>query len=158
MNDPAPTFPTVEAAWFWTMARLAERREGRIEPGSTDRVDQAVKLLDRLYRQGKIHLGHARVLRVWCERSAVPDPDVPSERYDAELWREAIQALDEPMRVAGIVERPAPPLTPRETAQASIAAFLVMAKGYYATTEDMAAGLMKRLTTAGFEVSRRDAA
>jgi hypothetical protein len=67
-------FTTAEEAWFWTMQALIARREGaRIVAGAglTARPcepDDVVKCLDRLYRQRRIDLQHARILRMRCTR------------------------------------------------------------------------------------------
>jgi hypothetical protein len=62
-----------------------------------------VKCLDRLYRHRRIDLTHARILRIWGERAAAPDPRYPSEKHDWRLWREALDRLEWPLRVKGIV-------------------------------------------------------
>jgi hypothetical protein len=102
-------FRSAEEAWFWTMAALVARRDGaRIAAGRglvarPCEPDDVVKCLDRLYRQRRIELQHARILRIWGERGSVPDPRVPIERGDAALWREALSRLEWPLRVKGIV-------------------------------------------------------
>jgi len=102
-------FHSVEEAWFWTMAALIARRDGaRIVAGRglvqrPCEPDDVVKCLDRLYRQRRVELAHARILRLWGERGTAPDPRVPRERGDWTLWREAMTRLDWPLRVKGIV-------------------------------------------------------
>lgn len=109
----ARPFRTVEDAWFWTMAALTARRDGaglRLQPGRTARPcepDDVVKCLDRLYRQRRIDLVHARVLRIWGERQAAPDPR--RDFGEARIWGEAMQRLAGPLRAKGIV---APDLLP----------------------------------------------
>ncbi|TCZ55560.1 hypothetical protein [Roseicella aquatilis] len=109
----AEPFRSVEEAWFWTMAALIARRDGaRIVSGAglvtrPCEPDDVVKCLDRLYRQRRIELQHARILRLWGERQQVPDPRAPRERGDWRLWREAMSRLDWPLRVKGIVDGPA---------------------------------------------------
>ncbi len=108
LSTPVP-FAGAEEAWFWTMAALIARRDGaRIVAGRGDKVrpcepDDVIKCLDRLYRQRRIDLVHARILRVWGERGTAPDPRHPAERTDARLWREALSRLEWPLRVKGIV-------------------------------------------------------
>ena len=110
--DRAQPFETVEAAWFWTMAALVARRDGaRIGAGrgSVQRPcepDDVVKCLDRLYRQRRIDLGHARILRIWGERHDQPSPNIPREAGDLRLWREAMDRLDLALRAKGIVAGP----------------------------------------------------
>jgi hypothetical protein len=62
-----------------------------------------VKCLDRLYRHRRIDLTHARILRIWGERGTAPDARYPSEKHDWRLWREALDRLEWPLRVKGIV-------------------------------------------------------
>jgi hypothetical protein len=113
-------FSSVEEAWFWTMAALVARRDGaRIVSGAglvqrPCEPDDVVKCLDRLYRNRRIDLQHARILRIWGERGQAPDPRTPRERGDWRLWREAMSRLDLPLRVKGIVAGGLP--LPGETA------------------------------------------
>lgn len=106
----AVPFGSAEEAWFWTMAALTARRDAArfgANRGTTPRPcepDDVVKCLDSLYRRRRIDLTHARILRIWGERRAVPNPAYASERSDARLWREAMTALEWPLRVKGIVE------------------------------------------------------
>jgi hypothetical protein len=67
--------------------------------------DDIVKVLDRLYRQRKITLEHARILRIWGERGKEPSPTVPQERGDYRLWSEAVGLLESPLQVKGIIKR-----------------------------------------------------
>jgi len=107
--DQAEPFATAEAAWFWTMTALIARQDGaRIVAGRGSVVrpcepDDVVKCLDRLYRQRRIDLNHGRVLRRWGERGVSPNPHFATERADAGLWREAMNRLEWPLRIKGIV-------------------------------------------------------
>jgi len=127
MNHPAPAqnlgrtqsppglgrqtmpFASAEEAWLWTMAALIARREGArysANKGVVSRPcdpDDVVKCLDQLYRQRRIDLGHARVLRAWGERQVGPSASIYSERHDYQLWNEALQKLEWPLRMKGIV-------------------------------------------------------
>lgn len=108
----AEPFASAEEAWFWTMAALIARRDGaRLAAGRGQVLrpcepDDVVKCLDRLYRQRRIELHHARILRLWGERGTAPNPRFPAERGDARLWREAMERLDFPLRRKGIVAGP----------------------------------------------------
>src|SRR4028119_2105774 len=79
---------SAEEAWFWTMAALIARRDGaRIVSGAglvqrPCEPDDVVRCLDRLYRQRRIDLQHARILRIWGERQSAPDPRAPRKRGD----------------------------------------------------------------------------
>jgi hypothetical protein len=91
------------------MAALVARREGArytANQGKTVRPcepDDVVKCLDALYRRRRIDLVHARILRIWGERQASPNPSIASERCDWRLWQEALDRLEWPLRVKGIV-------------------------------------------------------
>jgi len=105
---PVP-FRDAEDAWMWTMAALVARREGVRNTGASVSIqrpcdpDDVVKCLDNLYRQRRIDLAHARILRIWGERQAAPNPAYVTERSDWRLWREALERLEWPLRVKGIV-------------------------------------------------------
>ncbi|MBN8875101.1 MAG: hypothetical protein J0H67_19870 [Rhodospirillales bacterium] len=102
-------FRSAEEAWMWTMGALVARREGHryaVSRGNLPRPcepDDVVRCLDMLYRRRRIDLVHARILRIWGERQAVPNPAYASERCDWRLWREAMERLEWPLRVKGIV-------------------------------------------------------
>jgi hypothetical protein len=111
LEDPirAEPFRSAEEAWFWTMAALTARREGArfgTNRGLVKRPcdpDDVVKCLDTLYRRRRIDLVHARILRIWGERQTAPNPAYAAERCDARFWREALNRLEWPLRVKGIV-------------------------------------------------------
>jgi hypothetical protein len=102
-------FPNAEDAWLWTMAALIARREGARYTANKGRVsrpcdpDDVVRCLDGLYRQRRIDLAHARILRIWGERQIAPSLAVAAERNDHRLWSEALARLEWPLRVKGIV-------------------------------------------------------
>lgn len=103
-------FGNAEEAWLWTMGCLMARRQGArfgANKGAISRPcepDDVVKCLDTLYRQRRIDLLHARVLRAWGERQSAPSPAYASEKADWRIWREAMERLEWPLRVKGIVE------------------------------------------------------
>jgi hypothetical protein len=104
----AEPFRTAEEAWFWTMLALSARREGVRNDGNKRiprpcEPDDVIKCLDTLYRRRRIDLVHARILRIWGERQVAPNPAYASERCDWRLWREAMDRLEWPLRVKGIV-------------------------------------------------------
>jgi hypothetical protein len=102
-------FPSAEAAWLWTMAALVARRDGARYTANKGLVrrpcdpDDVVKCLDGLYRQRRIDLAHARILRIWGERQMPPSLGVAAERNDHRLWVEALGRLEWPLRIKGIV-------------------------------------------------------
>ena len=102
-------FRTAEEAWLWTMAALTARRDGArytAHRGPVTRPcepDDVVRCIDTLYRNRRIDLVHARILRIWGERQAAPNPAYATEACDFRLWREALERLEWPLRVKGIV-------------------------------------------------------
>jgi hypothetical protein len=108
LRRPEP-FRDAEEAWLWTMAALKARGEGARFTANQGKIlrpcepDDVIKCLDRLYRQRRIDLVHARVLRQWGDRQMPPNPAFPRERCDWKLWREAMDRLEWPLRVKGIV-------------------------------------------------------
>jgi hypothetical protein len=102
-------FDSAEHAWLWTMAALIARREGArytANKGTVSRPcdpDDVVKCLDGLYRQKRIDLAHARVLRMWGERQIAPSSVIAAEHNDHRLWVEALERLEWPLRIKGIV-------------------------------------------------------
>ena len=102
-------FRDAEEAWFWTMSALKARRDGARYTANQGRVvrpcepDDIVKCLDALYRRRRIGLLHARILRIWGERRVAPNPASQFERSDWKLWREAMDCMEWPLRVKGIV-------------------------------------------------------
>ena len=107
---PAEPFRSAEQAWFWTIAALTARHAGATRAGgSVPRPcdpDDVIRCLDLLYWRKRIDLAHARVLRAWGERGVPPDGRHPAERTEARLWNEALERLEWPLRVRGIVVSP----------------------------------------------------
>lgn len=103
----AEPFRNAEQAWFWTIGALTARREGASGPGSSITrpcdPDDVLKCLDTLYRGRRIDLVHARILRIWGERRIAPNAGYPTEHADATIWREALERLEWPLRVKGII-------------------------------------------------------
>ena len=108
-NPRIQPFESAEEAWLWTMAALTARRDGArygANKGLVSRPcdpDDVVRCLDALYRQQKITLAHARVLRLWGERQTAPSAVVAVERQDHSLWVEALARLEWSFRVKGIL-------------------------------------------------------
>lgn len=109
MTRCTEAFRSAEEAWLWTMAALVARREGARYTAGLGKVerpcepDDVVKCLDTLYRRRRIDLVHARILRIWGERQSAPSPAYVAEKSDWKLWREALDRLEWPLRVKGIV-------------------------------------------------------
>lgn len=102
-------FRDAAEAWFWTMAALVARREASPRgvdgtgPSRPALPEDVLRCLDSLYRQRRIDLVHARILRIWGERGLAPDPTRAGERCDARIWNEAIERLEWPLRVRGFI-------------------------------------------------------
>ncbi len=102
-------FASAEEVWLWTMAALIARREGARYSANKGLVsrpcdpDDVVRCLDHLYRQRRIDLVHARVLRAWGERQISPSAAIHAEYHDYQLWTEALQRLEWQLRIKGIV-------------------------------------------------------
>jgi hypothetical protein len=109
-NPRTQPFESAEHAWLWTMAALIARREGARYTANKGAVvrpcdpDDVVKCLDGLFRQRRIDLIHARILRIWGERQIAPSAVIAVEANDHRLWCEALARLEWPLRVKGIVE------------------------------------------------------
>lgn len=105
----ATPFRDAAEAWFWTMAALRARHEGARTARNPNAIprpcepDDVVKCLDQLYRQRRIDLVHARILRIWGERGTPPNPSLPRQHCDWRLWTEALERLDGKLRAKGIV-------------------------------------------------------
>jgi hypothetical protein len=99
-------FSCTEDAWFWTVGALRSRLEGARHGGAhvprPCEPDDVVRCLDSLYRQRRIDLSHARVLRVWGERQMRPDR-CRARGGECQLWQEAMTRLDPVLRQKGIV-------------------------------------------------------
>ena len=108
-NLESVPFHSAEEAWFWTMAALMARRDGagaswRPEgPPRPCDPDDVVKCLDALYRQRRIELVHARILRIWGERQCAPRVDRPLQRSDVRIWHQAMSELEWVLRTRNIV-------------------------------------------------------
>ncbi len=104
----AALFPTAEAAWFWAASVLRARCDpaAPVPAAGPCQVETVVKCLDELYRARTLELLHARILRLWGWRGMAPNPGRPRDRCDWRLWREAMEALDAPLRAKGVVAGP----------------------------------------------------
>lgn len=91
----------IERAWFDAMKALAARHRG--ERVDCTKADAVVQVIDRLYRQRRIDLAHARILRIWGERGTKPNSQNPAEMGDARLWAEVMAKMDYPLRCKGLL-------------------------------------------------------
>lgn len=94
---PTLPFPSVEAAWFATAASL------QAPPPGPSWASDVLKCVDRLYRNRRLDLLHARILRFWGVRGVAPLASRPRERSDWQVWHEAMGRLDGALRARGLV-------------------------------------------------------
>ena len=99
LRETTLPFSSAEKAWLAAMRWLATRQQGEQTP---EWVDGCVAALDRLWRQHRIELAHARTLRIHGQAGKAPRGNTE----DARLWQEATQRLEFPLRVKGIVGEP----------------------------------------------------
>ncbi len=92
------SYPTAGDAWLALWPAI--KADGA---GDKEAAGVVVTCLDRLYRQRRIDLSHARILRIWGERSRCPDHREPKERGDHRIWCEAMAELEMPLRIRGVV-------------------------------------------------------
>lgn len=107
MNDPKP-FSSAEEAWFWTCQAIKVRQGHAEASGQSASVrpcapEDVLKEIDAMYRRRKINAQHAWVMRHWGNIGTAPDASVARLRGASVLWRQAITALDEKLRLKGIV-------------------------------------------------------
>ena len=106
---PDATVPQRGGGLVLQTAALIARRDGARYTANNGRVarpcepDDVVKCLDTLYCRRRIDLVHARIMRIWGERQTAPNPAYAGERCDWRLWAEALDRLEWPLRVKGIV-------------------------------------------------------
>lgn len=108
VSDAPEPFGSSAAAWFWCVGIMEARKLGAGAAfGSGGRrpctPDDILLVLDRLCRQRRINIEHARILRIYGERGSAPNPSYPPERGHHRLWQEAMVALSGPLRGRGIV-------------------------------------------------------
>lgn len=106
--DPDATFSTPEAAWMWMMRRLLARRDPTPldrspEPARCCEPEDVVAAADHLRRHRRIDRGHTRVLAVYGERGEAPSRRTHAPGQDVVLWREAMAALGQELRLRSIV-------------------------------------------------------
>ncbi len=103
---PSP-FASADDAWFWAVAALRARHEGAGHSGMKlprpCDPDDVLLCVDRLYRDRRINLAHARVLRTWGERQMTPGGS-SREASDTRLWQQAMDRLRPVLRQKGIVQ------------------------------------------------------
>jgi len=100
-------FRSAEQAWFWTMGALLRRQDGGSVGGDGRKIctpDDIVTVLDQLYREKRISLEQAHVLRHYGEKHA---PPAPRTEHHA-LWRDAMVKMQAALERRGICQRRVP--------------------------------------------------
>lgn len=110
LGDRAPTpFPSAEDAWMWFWQCQIARDEGaRFTANAGDVVrpcepDDIYRAAARLHRGRHLGRPHVEVLGRYGRALTPPDARVPGQAGAAVLWREALAALESPLRAKGIV-------------------------------------------------------
>lgn len=104
-------FNSAEEAWFWFIAAQEARNDGaRFSSGlgliarPCEPLD-ILKAVDRLYRCRRLLRDHLLVLRHYGRRRMPPDHRRVKEARACELWKEALQRLEDALERKGIVRR-----------------------------------------------------
>lgn len=106
-------FGSAVQAWFWFVRCQAARIEGaRVIAGAGEVTrpcdpDDIYNAVMRLYRGNVIGPAHLQVLEYFGMVERFPDPRDPAERPKADLWRVAIEALEDVLVRRAIVVRDA---------------------------------------------------
>lgn len=110
--DDTTPFRSAEEAWFWFIQAQTARNEGaRISAGAgvlsrpCEPVD-IIKSLERIYRARRISMDHIMVLKHYGQRMLSPDPRRPREIRAHQLWKSALEKLEEALVSKRIVVRP----------------------------------------------------
>jgi hypothetical protein len=105
VSTPEIPFRTPHEALLWTFGALRVRAAGLSSstpssaPARPCTPDDVVKVIDRLYRQRRFTLEQARIVRTWCETPSTP----PRAHKDFSEWNKALEVLETPLRMKGIV-------------------------------------------------------
>ena len=110
MNRDKPTaFTNAEEAWFWFVNAMQARHDGaRIVAGlgqvirPCEPVD-IYKAIDRLYRNRRLLIDHIKVMRHYGMRGVRPEPTRIREALSAKLWDEAMERLEQSLKLKGII-------------------------------------------------------
>jgi hypothetical protein len=106
--NPVP-FTSAEEAWFWYIAAMQARLDGaRIVAGLGREIRPCepvdiYKAVERLYRNRRLQMDHIRILRHYGLRGVAPDHTRIREMLPSKLWKEAMERLQESLKLKGIV-------------------------------------------------------
>ncbi|SNT06220.1 MULTISPECIES: hypothetical protein [unclassified Azospirillum] len=111
-NDTPPNtipFPDTTEAWFWTMQAHKALLEGaRVRAGQAllprpCEPGDILKVVERLYRQGRLRHEHVQVLARYGQQMLAPERDRAREAADWFLWQEALGRMEPILRDKGII-------------------------------------------------------
>jgi hypothetical protein len=107
----AVPFDSAEEAWFWFIAAQQAKTDGARFIAGQALVQRPcepldiLKTLDRLYRNRRVMRDHLLVLRHYGRRFMAPDPRRIKEARAHTLWVQALERLEEALRVKNIVRQ-----------------------------------------------------
>lgn len=104
-------FENAEEALFWFIAAQDAKNDGAkfvagvgLYKRPCEPVD-ILKVLDRLYRNRRLHRDHLLILRHYGRRHMAPDQFRTKEKRAYHLWKEALERIEEILIAKGIVQR-----------------------------------------------------
>ncbi|MQP64486.1 hypothetical protein GE253_03920 [Niveispirillum sp. SYP-B3756] len=112
LNDALPhiiPFTDVTEVWFWTMQAHKALLEGaRVRAGQAllprpCEPGDILKVVERLYRQGRLRHEHVQVLARYGRQMLAPERDRAQETADWLLWQEALGRMEPILRDKGII-------------------------------------------------------
>ncbi len=108
-GPPGVPFDCAEDAWVWYVSCQLARHDGAqltLGLGEITRPcepDDILTVVERLYRHGRLHLGHVAALWRLGRQHVRPDERDTADRRAAVLWDDAIDKLGAALRLKGIV-------------------------------------------------------
>lgn len=105
-------FVNAQEAWFWYVQAERARIEGaRVTKGMSFyprpcEPSDIFLVIDRLYRNRRLCRDHLKVLRHYGVRLMAPDPRRVKEARAFDLWREAMDWIEDVLIAKGIVRDP----------------------------------------------------
>lgn len=108
-NNTKVPFHSAQEAWFWFVQAEKARHDGArfvsgmsVYPRPCEPSD-IYRVVDRLYRNRRLHRDHLKVMRHYGIRMLAPDPHRMKEMRAARLWSEAMDRIEDVLVSKGIV-------------------------------------------------------
>ena len=105
-------FDHPDDAWFWSFLCQQNCLDGaKILAGNAmtkrpcDPRDVMVQI-SKLYRLGRLHKNHLKVLKEFGQRQIMPDCRLRKQQKQAQLWQQAMDELGSVLYSKGIVNKP----------------------------------------------------